>query len=469
MKLHIWLFTLLSFVGLLTAQSQVPDYWNSMIGSAFTDNGAYTVLQQICDEAGGRLTGSEQNVKAQHILMQHLQKARLNARLERFEMPGWKRGADVVRMVQPASRTLRAVALGYVDKTPAFKAPLIYGFSGQKRILDSLDVKGKIVLVGFEKPKSGPKPFRAQVIRFAAKNGARAVLFINKKIGGLCLAGTSSFQGVPAPIPAFSLTREEGLWLKRLLKAGQTVVLEMEVRSYCTNVKTANVVLTLPGTVPDKIVLGAHFDSWDLGQGSIDNGLGTAILFEVARLIKKYRLRNYYTLEFVWFNGEELGLWGSKKYVEMHQNESIIAMLNMDMTGRPTGFNVMGFTEFLPFFERLLPFLGGFNLDRGIVNSPWTNSDHMPFMLRGIPVITLTAHLDKEQVNYYHSFGDTFDKVRSDYLAQASGLIAILATELASDRSLHLQPKSKESLKKMLEHYHLDEILKKENEWPFQE
>ncbi len=449
------------------AQNKVPDYWNLMAGSAFTENHAFFVLKKICDEAGGRLTGSVQNKKGQDILISELKKFGITARREYFEMPGWVRGDDQVEMVEPTRRKLRAIALGYVDKTPLFSAPVAFGFSGQKEILDSLNINGKIVLIGYERPKKGRRPLRAQVIHFAVQRGAKAVLFINRKIGGLCLAGISGFQGIPAPIPAFSITKEEGLWLKRLVQNGKNVRLQMTVNSYCKPIKTSNIVVTLPGKVTDKIVLGAHFDSWDLGQGSIDNGLGTAILFDITRLIHRFHRQNYYTLEFVWFNGEELGLWGSKKYMEQHQNDSVVAMLNMDMTGRPTGLDAMGFDAFLPFFNSLAPKLTGFNLNQGVVNKPWINSDHMPFMLRGIPVITLNAHLDKEQANYYHSFGDTFDKVRADYLSEGTGLIAILATELANNPNLGLKHLSKEQTKKMLEKFHLDESLKRENEWPF--
>ena len=127
----------------------------------------------------------------------------------------------------------------------------------------------------------------------------------------------------------------------------------------------------------------------------------------------------------------------------------------------------MGFDEFLPLFKELVPNLVGFNLTQAVTNKPWMNSDHMPFMLHGIPVITTNAHLDKEQVTYYHSFGDTFDKVRPDYLAQSAGIIAVLATELANRPQLHLKRHSKKQIKEMLEHYNLDRILKSENEWPF--
>ncbi len=466
MKIRL-LLVLLFWAGSVFAADSIPSYWNLMVGSAFTENQSYSVLQKICDQAGGRLTGTKENEAAQNILIDALETLGMRPRREYFEMPGWVRADDEVWLLQPAKRRLRAVALGYVQKTSPFQAEAIFGFSGQKSILDSLNVKNKIVIIGYRRPPKGNRPLRAQVIRFAAHRGAKAVLFINGKTGGLCLAGTSDFQGNPAPIPAFSITKEEGLRLKRLILSGQTVRLKIVTRSYCKSIKTSNIVVTLPGKMKKKIVLGAHFDSWDLGQGSIDNGVGSAILFEVARLIHRFHARNAYTLEFVWFNGEELGLWGSKKYVQRHKNESIVAMMNMDMTGRVTGFNVMGFDELLPFFRSLLPHLKGFNLTQAVTNKPWPNSDHAPFMLQGIPVITPNAHLDKEQVTYYHSFGDTFDKVRVDYLAQSAGIIAIVVSELANRPQMHLERYGKKEIENMLKHYGLDRVLKKENEWPF--
>ncbi|HHE56000.1 MAG TPA: M28 family peptidase [Caldithrix abyssi] len=461
-------FLLLVLVGsVLIAGDWHKETWNAFCGSAFVDNASYRVLQRICDEAGGRLVGSLQNEKALAILIEELQKLGIKPKKESFTMPGWVRGNDEVVLIEPTERKFKAIALGYVDRTPTFSASLVNGHAGQKEMLDSINIKGKIVLITAEKPKRGKRPLRSEVIRFAAAREAKAVLFVNNKVGGLVLAGTSSFQGEPAPIPGFSITLEEGKWLERLLAEGKNVRLRIKTESFCKQVNTSNVVVTLGGKVKEKIVLGAHFDSWDLGQGSIDNGIGSAILFEVVRLFKQIHPENYFTLEFVWFNGEELGLWGSKKYMEAHGEEPIVAMINMDMTGRPTGFNAMGFDGFVPFLEGLKNQLIGFDLERGVINRPWTNSDHMPFMMKGIPNFSLTAHLDKEQVSYYHSLGDTFDKVRADYLSQAAAIVSILTLELSNRPDLPYKRLSKEQTAQMLKKYHLDDILKREKEWSF--
>lgn len=81
---------------------------------------------------------------------------------------------------------------------------------------------------------------------------------------------------------------------------------------------------------------------------------------------------NYFTIELVWFNGEETGLWGSKKYVEQHKHEPIRAMINLDVVrGLPSGFNTCGFNEFRPLLEDIVERLNGFNLSDGCNGDSW--------------------------------------------------------------------------------------------------
>ncbi|MGD9898506.1 MAG: M28 family peptidase [Calditrichaceae bacterium] len=454
---------LISFVGILHAKSN--DKWYSMIGSAYLDNQSYRVLEKICDEAGGRPAGSQQNENAIHILKSELENIGFRVKLEKFQMPGWVRGNDVVQIVEPVELKLQAAALGYVDRTPVFEAPVVYaGYSSEESFLN-LEVKNQIVLVTSEKPPAGKELMRSEIIGLAGKSGAKAVLFINGRPGGLNLAGTGNFQGTPTAVPAYSLTFEEGKRLQRLLEKKIPVTLRIDTRSFCKEIETSNVVITLPGKVKDKIVVGAHLDSWDLSQGGIDNGLGTAILFDVARILKRYSSDNYYTIEFVWFNGEELGLWGAKNYAAVHRDDPVVAMINMDMTGTPTGFNAMGFDFLLPFLETLKNNLNGFELKSGVISVPWTNSDHMPFLLQGIPVIGLQAHLDESMVKFYHSHADAFDKVSKKYLSDAAAVAGILIEELANNPEIPLNRLTETEMADMLIKFKLDDRLERQGEW----
>ncbi|MBD3226013.1 MAG: M28 family peptidase [Caldithrix sp.] len=459
---------LLAFILMSVHATDTPKYMNQLVGSAFLENKSYSILKEMCDLYGGRLAGTEPNEKAIALLKDSLQSLGCSPKLERFRMPGWRRMQDEVMMLQPLKRKLRAAALGYVQKKPTFEAEVVFIGFGLKSEFESAECRDKIALVTSERYKGTEKrPYRFEVIRRAAQNSCKAVLFINRKPGELLLAGTGSFQGEPTPVPAYSITYEEGQWINRLLEDGREVKLSVTTESYCQPIESSNIRVKIPGQHEDKIVIGAHIDSWDLGQGGIDNGLGTAILFELARLFQNIHPQSNYTVEFVWFNGEELGLWGSKRYVQRHREDPIKMMMNLDMTGTPTGFNVMGFDEYMPVFEQILDQLNALDLKRGVVSRPWINSDHSPFMLAGIPSITPLAHLDDTMVKYYHSFGDTFDKVDKTYLAEASAVLAITISYLANNTEIDWKRLSSDETRNLMIKHNLKDQLQRQGAWPF--
>ncbi len=467
MKQTFLLIILLFINSLVTAQHKQT--WYNIIGSAFVDNDSYRVLGRLCDESGGRLMGTPGNLKAMDILSEELQKHGINVKREKIKVPGWVRGDDEVILKSPVEKKLKAIALGYVNPLATTKSNVVYAQYGFDEDYSVINAAGKIVLVTQENPKGKDALLRYEAIDIAAKHGAIAILFINTKTGAQNLAGTGNFTGNPTAIPAFSLTFEEGKWIQRLIEKNIPVEIEVTSRSYCIEMESANTVVTFPGKSEEKIVVGAHFDSWDMGQGGVDNGIGTAILFDIARLIQNFSKENYYTIELVWFNGEELGLWGSKKYVEMHKGDKIKAMINMDMTGSPTGFNAMGIDELIPFLTELNERLIGFNMKAGVVNSPWTNSDHMPFMFAGVPTVSLQAHLDEEMYKYYHEAGDTFDKVNKKYLSEAAAVVTLLTTQLANRTELVIKNRTDEEMISLFKKYNLDKRLKKQKEWIYKD
>ncbi len=81
-----------------------------------------------------------------------------------------------------------------------------------------------------------------------------------------------------------------------------------------------NVIAEIPGTeLPEEVVIvSAHLDSWDGpgSQGVVDNGTGSAVTMEAARLLKAANAKPKRTIRFILWTGEEQGLWGSRKYVE---------------------------------------------------------------------------------------------------------------------------------------------------------
>jgi Iap family predicted aminopeptidase len=433
-----------------------------LLGAAFLDNQSYDLLGKMTNEYGPRLTGTRSNELSMDMLEKELELNDITTRREAFTIPGWVRKNDEAILLHPIKRKLRAIALGYVDSHPTFEADIINIGKGKDEDLPE-DAKGKIGLVA-----PNVRLSQAEIQNLSEKHGIKGILLINRKNGGQLLARTPNHAGLAAPIPVYNITEEEGFWLQRLIQQGASPRIQLTTRSYVKEMTTANLVATLPGKVEKKIVVGAHFDSWDLGQGALDNGLGVAQAFDIIRLLKNIHPENYYTVEVVWFNGEEWGLFGSRAYMEAHADDDIFVMINMDMVGNPIGANAMGFDSLIPFLEKFSTNLKAYEFAKGVDNKPWLGSDHHPFILKGIPAITLNAPIKPEAVKFYHDFADTFDKVDRIDLAKSIGILTLLTYELANNETLELQQKTEKEVIELLRENKLEERMKRSNAWPFE-
>src|ERR1700693_3365389 len=112
---------------------------------------------------------------------------------------------------------------------------------------------------------------------------------------------------------------------------------------------------------PDEVViLGAHLDSWDLGQGSTDNGTGSCVVLEAARTLGKLAqegVRPRRTIRFILFTGEEEGLKGSQAYVKEHKDEMAkisLCLVHDTGPGKVIGIGLQGREVIKPIFEREL-------------------------------------------------------------------------------------------------------------------
>ena len=139
---------------------------------------------------------------------------------------------------------------------------------------------------------------------------------------------------------------------------------------------------------PDEyVVLGAHLDSWDLGQGTTDNGTGSSVILEAARVLAHSSVQPKRTIRFVLFTGEEQGFHGSRAYVKDHESElpRISMVLAHDTgTGRVTGIGLQGRDVLKPIFESELVSLKDLGLKEINLRS-MGGTDHVPFDRAGVP------------------------------------------------------------------------------------
>ena len=197
-------------------------------------------------------------------------------------------------------------------------------------------------------------------------------------VSGASAAGGSVRDEGVAVIPQLTMSIEHYNRIFRLLKKNRTVTLAMDLKTQYTNPDGMehNIIAEIPGTdLSDEVVMfGAHFDSWHSGTGATDNGAGSAVMMEVARILQKTieesGVKPRRTLRLALWTGEEQGLYGSRAYVRTHfaktdpygnpleiypAQEKISGYYNLDNgTGKIRGVHLQGNAAIEPVFRDLL-------------------------------------------------------------------------------------------------------------------
>ncbi len=421
----------------------------------------HAFLEKLCDDFGPRMTGSVGNNAAMDRLAAELRALGYAPEKVAFTMSGWERGDDRVEVLAPFARRLRVAALGYAEAHAAFAAAIVDLGNAKAAELDKLETRGRI---GVLSPTTALQT--SEIVAMAVARGLRAVLFVNREGGGQLLARTGSFSGTPLPLPIYSIAQEEGQWLQRLLARGTPVRVRMETKSRCREVRTANLRLVVPGRVESRLIVGAHFDSWDLGQGAMDNGIGIAQLYALAVALRG--AKPHHTVELVWLNGEEQGLRGSRFAASQLGATPVVAMMNLDMVGVPIGVNALGDDSLVPALERwhgARP--ESARLAKGVENLNWLASDHTPYQLVGVRALTFNAPILRESVRHYHDMADTIDKVSPKLLEDSAAVIVDCVRALAADQALPAERRSSAETEKLFTRFGLEKRMKAMGLWAF--
>ena len=434
-----------------------------VVTELLADRSGYELLGRLCDDFGGRLTGSLASRAAMDALVNELRALGLKPERQNFTMPGWVRGDDEVMLLAPlpAPRRLRVAALSYTQPHAPFEADVVDIGQGRDEDFAKIEVRGKVGLLA-----ANTTVPRGLYEKAAVERGMRGVLFINREAGGQLLARTGAFSGEPVKIPVYSIAQEEGRWIGRLLARGQNVRVRLHTRSHCASIETTNLIVRFPGRTTDKIIIGAHFDSWDLGQGAMDNGIGLAQLFTLAKYLAAHPADRLRPIELIWYNGEEQGLWGSRHAAAVARTEPIAAMVNLDMVGYPLSVNACGAAALVPVLTRFAATMPVERLREGVKNVAWLASDHTPYQLDGVNVITFGAFIDREVNRYYHDVADTFDKSDPKLLAESAATIGALTLFLADEPALSAARSSPAEVDELVKIHGLAPRLTAMGLWP---
>jgi hypothetical protein len=426
-------------------------------------------LGYISDVIGSRLTGSAALKRANEWTAERMRGYGLtNVHLEPWEMPlGWERGTATARIVEPDNgRSLILAAMAWTPGTNGKVEGDVVVFTAKtKEELSSYKgkLKNAIIISGApanvlpigEKPQPGGAPFsrgnfrnpefRREMNEFFKSEGVAAVLIDAGKPQGL-LNMTGSWRGMDRVnsttegLPTAFVAHEHYALLHRLASrpapAQTRVEIEINNKFVPGPIAVYNTVGEIRGSEkPDELVIvGAHLDSWDLGQGTTDNGTGSSVVLETARILSKCGVAPKRTIRFILFTGEEQGLHGSRAYVQQHKDDLpkiSLAIVHDTGTGRVNGLNA-GTREVLkPIFEKELASLKEIGVTEFGGRAFSGGSDHASFEQAGVPGLLFSQ--DPAEYRYtHHSQSDTFDKAKEADLIQGAQAMAVIAMRFAN-------------------------------------
>lgn len=440
-----------------------------VLARALGDDGAWRKLEHLTTRIGHRLSGSSGLEAAISWAYDGMKAEGLEGvRLQPVRVPRWVRGRESLRVVSPVARELPMLGLGMSVATPqeGINAPVVVVRDEEElQALGRAKVEGRVVV--FASEWGGGQPFEGygRTVRFrsagasaAASLGAVATLVRSATGRSIATPHTGSLtyaEGVPQ-IPAAAITVEDAEWLRRMTAAGEnvTVSLQMEARLE-GEADSANVIAELRGReVPDEIVvMGGHFDSWDVGQGAHDDGCATMAAWQALTILKELGLRPRRTLRVVLWTNEENGLRGARAYRDALDAGAASHIGAIEMDGgceRPVGFGVSVLkpgqsrrrggepppsqptdakeAAVLATVREIASLFG--SIDATAVRWGGGGADIGPLMSGGVPGLSLDT-VGTHYFDWHHSHGDTLDKVEPDDLRRATGMLAVIGYVLA--------------------------------------
>jgi hypothetical protein len=496
--------------------AQQPADLNRIIDQGLNHSQVMQTAEYLTDRIGGRLTNSPQMRQAEAWTQGQLRAWGLkNVRKEGFVFGrGWSITSSSVRMVAPRVIQLTAIPVAWTPATNgAISAPIVVAPMKRERDFATWRGKlaGKIVLVSL--PNDGDEPGEAPFKRLTHEDVARLDRYrqpeydpegIERRIkqmmfgrkldaflkaeGALAWARMSYRDGklvhgegytyrtgeTPA-LPGVEIAAEDYRRLARLAKTGATPKLEINsnVQFDDRDNKAYNILAELPGAEPSSgyVMAGAHLDSWVAGDGAADNGAGSAVVMEAARILAALGVRPKRTIRFVLWAGEEQGLLGSLAYTEKYLatrapapgadggleqmmrwryrfpikplpgHKDLVAYFNIDNgSGKVHGLYAEGNVAAVPLLrEWLQPFAG---MGAGaVVAAPTGGTDHVLMQAVGVPGYQFIQDPLDYNSRVHHTSADTFDHLKAQDLRQASVVLAgVLLQAANSARTLPRMP-----------------------------
>ncbi len=474
----LFIFVSIFTTNILSAQTVI----DKIVQEETNNSQLQKLAHELLDGIGPRLVGTPQMKKANDWAVEKYASWGITARNEQWgEWKGWERGITHIDMLSPRVKSLEGTQLSWSPSTKgkSVKAEIII----IPDLADSLtfanwlpSVKGKFVMISMNQPTGRPddnwqqfatsasfdklKKERAEQTEAWRKRinktgySSRMLPIILEKAGavGILTNGWSNGWGVDkifnaytSKVPTVDIALEDYGSLCRLVESGANPIISIRTDSKdLGTVPNFNTIAEIKGTEkPDEyVMLSAHFDSWDAGQGATDNGTGTLTMMEAMRILKLVYPNPKRTILVGHWGSEEQGLNGSRAFVEDHPEivGKLQALFNQDNgTGRIVNISGQGFKyagEFLTRWLAAVPNSMKDSIKTTFPGSPGGGgSDHASFIGVGAPGFSLGA-LNWSYFNYtWHTNRDTYDKIIFDDVKNNAMVTAILVYMACEDNA----------------------------------
>ncbi|MEP6690742.1 MAG: M20/M25/M40 family metallo-hydrolase [Gemmatimonadaceae bacterium] len=425
----------------LPAQTPIADQYrsaaNRIVTAALADSSAWNRLADMTDKFGSRLSGSEGLERTiDWILVQMKTDGLENVHGEKVMVPHWVRGDESASLISPRATPLHMIGLGRSVGTPAggITAPVMIVGSFDELTKKAAEAKGKIVLFDVPFTSYGATVrYRGGAASAAARVGAVAALI--RSVSSYSIqnphTGAMNYDStVKTKIPAAALSVEDALMLHRMIDRGDRVVVNLKMSAQTLpDAPSRNVIAEIRGSEkPDEVVvLGGHIDSWDIGQGAMDDGGGVVAAWEAVKLIKKLGLKPRRTIRVVAWTNEENGSRGGTGYRDAHRAEldkHVLAMESDNGVFNVLGLGITAGAGGLAMAQDMATLLTPIGANK--VAEGGSDADTDPLNALGVPTISPTVD-GTRYFWFHHSSGDTMDKLDPREMAENVAFLAVMA------------------------------------------
>jgi len=431
---------LFSLILLLTAWRANASPAGDLLAAAVATPFAYQRLAALCDTYGPRFSGSTNLEAALDWILVEMKKDGLeNVRGEDVAVPHWVRGAESLEMLLPRPHAMPMLGLGGSVATPpgGLTAEVLVVTNFDELPARAAEAPGKIVLVN--------QPFKTYEetvqIRYngaieAARLGAVASLI--RSVTPFSIqsphTGMMAYTNTVPKIPHAAITVEDAEMMQRMQQRGQKIVVCLKMNAATLpDAPSRNIVAEVVGReLPREVVIvSGHIDSWDVGQGAMDDGGGAMSAWEAVRLMHQLGLRPRRTVRVVLWTNEENGLAGAHSYERRHKDElarHILAIESDSGAFRPLGFSFMGSDSALAMVRQFAAALRPMGADA--ITTGEVEADVGELRPDGVPTLALQVDGPK-YFWFHHTQADTIDKLDPRELAQCAGVMAAMAYQAA--------------------------------------